>query len=118
MLEVELDAFSGRPNPRWELTPAQATEFLDRIRKLRPIHDHPMQGEGLGYRGFVVRPEGEPVGGFDQLKVYHGTVLMRFGGRAEVFDDSDRGLERWMLDTGRGQVPESVLTYVQSEIER
>src|SRR5215469_1872871 len=39
MLEVELDAFSGQPNPRWDLTSVQAEEFRARLRELRPLQD-------------------------------------------------------------------------------
>jgi hypothetical protein len=35
-LQIELDAFSGLPNSRWELTGAQAAEFLGLLRALRP----------------------------------------------------------------------------------
>ena len=119
MLDVELDAFSGRPNPRWELTTAQAAEFWDRIRRLRPtIQDGQVRGEGLGYRGFVVRPTGEPVGGFDHVTLYRGTVLVQVRDRTERFSDPNRGLERWLLDSARGQVSESVLSHIQPEIGR
>src|SRR4029077_12855271 len=33
-LQVELDAFSGQPNPRWELTADESAEFLAQFQKL------------------------------------------------------------------------------------
>jgi hypothetical protein len=116
-LQVELDAFSGRPNPRWELTDTQAAEFLARLRSLQPTKDSHRANEGLGYRGFVVRAKSEPVDGFDQIRLYRETVLARHGDRDETLNDPGRILERWLLDLARGHVPESVLLYVQSEIE-
>jgi hypothetical protein len=117
-MEVELDAFSGRPNPRWELTDTQAAEFLARLRALRSTKDSNFGNEGLGYRGFIVRMRREPVDGFDQVRLYRGTVLVRHGDRAETLSDPGRILERWLLDSARGHVPESALLYVQSEIAR
>jgi hypothetical protein len=117
-LEIELDAFSGRPNPRWELTGTQAAEFLARLRALRPTQEGQFGGEGLGYRGFVVRAKGEQVDGFDEVRLYRGTVLARHGDRTETFSDPDRILERWLLDSARGHVSETVLRNIQSEIGR
>ena len=77
LLEIELDAFSGRPNPRWELTGAQAAEFLARLRALRPTQGRDFVVEDLGYRGFIVRAKGEPVDGFDEVRLYRGTFFAR-----------------------------------------
>jgi hypothetical protein len=49
-LQIELDAFSGLPNPRWELSEAQAAEFLTQLRALRPAQDRAGTNDGLGYR--------------------------------------------------------------------
>lgn len=51
---VELDLFSGRPNPRWELDARGRDHLAQLQRRLRPARagaDPP----GLGYRGFVWR---------------------------------------------------------------
>jgi hypothetical protein len=118
LLEIELDAFSGRPNPRWELTGEQAAEFLTRLRALRPTLRSHFEEGGLGYRGFIVRAKGEPLGGFDEVRLYRGTVLARYGGRTDTFSDAERILERWLLNSARGHVDGSVLQYVQGEIGR
>ncbi|MFB9429505.1 hypothetical protein [Streptoalloteichus tenebrarius] len=49
---VELDVFSGRPNPRWELSSEQARQLADRLkgRDLSP----PLELDQLGFRQFVV----------------------------------------------------------------
>jgi hypothetical protein len=117
-LQIELDAFSGRPNPRWELTGTQAAEFLTLLRALRPAHGSHSMADGLGYRGFIVSANDGPVGGYDDIRLYRGTVLARRGGRTETFSDPERVLERWLLGSARGHVAESVLQYIQSEIGR
>jgi len=117
-LQIELDAFSGRPNPRWELTGAQAAEFLTLLRALPPAQGRHLTAEGLGYRGFVVSANDGQVNGYDDIRVYRGTVLSRRGDRAETFSDPERILERWLLRSARGHVDEPVLQYIQSEIGR
>jgi hypothetical protein len=115
-LQVELDAFSGRPNPSWELTGAQAADFVARLRALQPVPEARPSGDGLGYRGFIVRATSEPIDGYDEVTLYRGTVLARQGSRTTAFIDRDRTLERQLLDSARGHVPEPVLQYVASEI--
>jgi hypothetical protein len=118
ILEVELDAFSGRPNPRWELTGTQAAEFLARLHALQPTRANQFGSEGLGYRGFVVRTTAEAANDFDEVRLYRGTVFMRHRDRVEAYSDPQRTLERWLLDSARGHVTQSVLAYIQSELER
>jgi hypothetical protein len=117
-LQIELDAFSGRPNPRWELTGAQAAEFLTLLRALPPAQGSHFTAEGLGYRGFVVSANDGQVNGYDDIRVYRGTVLSRRGNRAETFSDPERILEHWLLRSARSHVDEPVLQYIQSEIGR
>jgi hypothetical protein len=117
-LQIEMDAFSGRPNPRWELTAAQAAEFIRRLRALQSPGGNAAAHEGLGYRGFIVTANGGKVDGYDEVRLYRGTILKRHGDRAEAFRDPSRGLERWLLDSARGHVAESIRQYVRGEIER
>jgi hypothetical protein len=115
-LQIELDAFSGLPNPRWELPATQAAEFLTLLRALKRADGAHGSGDGLGYRGFVVRPNGDPLEGYDEIRVYRGTVTARRGDRTDSFDDSGLVLERWLVRTAKTHVAEPVLQYVESEI--
>ncbi len=58
MLEVELDIFSGMPNPRWILSTRDEHELLDRLTA-DPGQVSPAATEdeqfSLGYRGLIVR---------------------------------------------------------------
>lgn len=58
MLEVELDIFSGMPNPKWILSEQEEKELLDRIiaepTQISPTHTLDEQFS-LGYRGLLVR---------------------------------------------------------------
>ena len=117
-LLVELDAFSGRPNPRWELSGRQATDFAVRLRALPPARDAQLDQDGLGYRGFIVRAAEGSLDGYDELRLYRGTVVARQGSGAKAFSDPERILERQLLDSARGRVPDAVLEYIEGEIKR
>ena len=52
-VEVELDIFSGRPNPKWNLSGLRVRQLEERLEGLEPVQaDEP---HALGYRGFVIR---------------------------------------------------------------
>jgi hypothetical protein len=50
---VELDIFSGRPNPRWQLDEQAATTLRRLHENLWPIQSRAPEPPGLGYRGFI-----------------------------------------------------------------
>jgi hypothetical protein len=116
-VQVELDAFSGRPNPRWDLSREQGTEFQKRLHALKSQGGASV-GDGLGYRGFVVRPNGGPGDGYDEVRLYRGVVVIHRGEHLETLSDPGRGLEQWLADSARGHVDERVLHYILSEIAR
>jgi len=114
-LQVELDAFSGRPNPHWELTGREATEFAARLRKLAPSAVAPMS-DGLGYRGFIVRGSADLPGDFREVRLLRGAVTVAREDKVVAYSDPDRSLELWLLDTARPHVDEAVVQYVGREI--
>lgn len=58
MLQVELDIFSGNPNPKWVLADREEQELIDRLtaepEQVSPAYTVEEQF-GLGYRGLIVR---------------------------------------------------------------
>jgi hypothetical protein len=58
MLEIELDIFSGMPNPTWTLSGAEEDELIERVMadpaQLSPVATEDEQFS-LGYRGVLVR---------------------------------------------------------------
>jgi hypothetical protein len=119
LLTVELDVFSGQPNPRWELTDDQASEFVTILRRLpttQASQASQASPEGLGYRGFVLRPGNKSGESFDEIRVYRGLAVTRHVGRADVFSDRERLLERWLAGSARGHVSDSVLSLIEREI--
>jgi len=55
---VELDVFSGRPNPTWHLDQSRARELGEQHRRLAATAEQPPEPPGLGYRGFMYRLDG------------------------------------------------------------
>jgi hypothetical protein len=85
---VELDIFSGRPNPRWELDEQTYKELLRLQSRLKPARQAAPEPPGLGYRGFQYADEGGPV------RAYHGFVVTSGG----VFEDSLFTIELYLLE--------------------
>jgi hypothetical protein len=100
-VEVELDVFSGRPNPRWTLMAGRAEEVRELLRDLEPA-DRP-QPSGLGYRGFVL------TSGEAKASVFRGVVsVMRHDDMAHFRDK--HGLEQHLLRQARDHGYDEVLT--------
>jgi hypothetical protein len=89
---VELDLYSGRPNPRWRLDDETRRTFHRLVADLAPTTAPPATLPGLGYRGFVVTD------GDQTYRIFGGLVATG----DSVLADSGRTLERWLL----GGLPE------------
>lgn len=94
---VELDVFSGRPNPSWTLTHTQGVRLRQLLRAARDLPARHKRGPaaepGLGYRGLILR-----------ISVGATTETWHVGrGAAEVdgqvYPDDGRHIERYVLDT-------------------
>jgi hypothetical protein len=93
---VQLDVFSGRPNPSWELSPSESGELLKQLSLLTevdknnaPFHDN------LGYRGFIIsfQEDGSTKPPPNVYRVYKGFVLMN----GKVYSDSSY-IEKQLLE--------------------
>jgi hypothetical protein len=87
-MPVELDVFSGRPNPRWELDEPSSRKLRELQSRLTRAREAPAEPPGLGYRGFVYSDAG------GQVRVYRGYVRTA---RAFLADPSF-SIERYLLD--------------------
>lgn len=85
---VELDVFSGRPNPRWELDEPSTKKLRHLHSRLTATRQTPAEPPGLGYRGFLYS-DGKGV-----VRAYRGYVRSSRG----VFADPSFGIERFLLD--------------------
>jgi hypothetical protein len=114
-VEVELDIFSGNPNPAWILSDVDGRTFLERVDALPVTSARELSGN-LGYRGFVVEISGEA----DNMRVQVQNGIVRVSSStAEIFrTDRNRDLERWLLQSGKPFLDSKLLRIVESEFQR
>ncbi len=68
---VELDIFSGRPNPRWLLRHGDDGLLREVHQRLAPAIGPAPEPPGLGYRGFTYKLDGTP------WRAYRGYISTR-----------------------------------------
>jgi hypothetical protein len=101
--EVQLDVFSGRPNPRWTLSGEPLRELERRLEGLPETEERP-EPPGLGYRGFVIGRKGRV-----QLRAFGSVVTITREGATSAFKD-ERGLEEHLLEQAREHGYSELLT--------
>jgi len=112
-VEVELDLFSGMPNPTWVLTDAEADSFVKRLSAAPPGPATELSGN-LGYRGFIVQvTQGAET---HSIHLQAGTVQISKGATKAHAKDMNRELERWLLNTGKPHLKSEILQVVEREI--
>ncbi|MFM2313882.1 MAG: hypothetical protein RLZZ04_3158 [Cyanobacteriota bacterium] len=111
---VELDVFSGQPNPTWNLSASQCAEIEQHIGELPETAGESLQSPpALGYRGLIIHYEDQQ-GVRESIRVYRGIVQ---SGRLQ-FRDADRKIEKWLLNTGHSLVDSNIQRYLQTELTR
>jgi len=86
---VEIDIFSGRPNPRWLLSEAETARLTRLLRTLESATGEPPDPPGLGYRGFRLHDSNGSA-----WSAYRGFVHSPDG----LLADPDRRVERFLLE--------------------
>ena len=87
-MRIELDVFSGRPNPRWELDESQSRELLQIQERLELSRSESAQPPALGYRGFLYSDASGPV------RAYRGHVKTRDA----LYADPSLRTEHYLLE--------------------
>ena len=93
--KVELDVFSGRVNPSWDLPAKDASELARRLAGLPSVARPPAE-PGLGYRGFVISSPDRIV------RVYQGVVTVSENGVTHHYRDVGQ-LESWLAEQARAR---------------
>lgn len=115
-MQVEIDLFSGRPNPVWELTAAEVPALRARLEAL-PAGAPAALPDRLGYRGLRAGPlEAQPApeepaaaNPIIALEAGGGVIkATRRDGTAVHLRDTGRSVECWLLRVAQGRVEESV----------
>lgn len=98
---VEVDLYSGRPNPIFALSSEATGEFFRRFAALPPASGAVgVREEGLGYRGLRLT-QALPEASVAEIRVLNGTVAIReVEGTERLLADPRRELERWLVGLG------------------
>ena len=110
--EVELDIFSGMPNPTWVLTNAEVDTFVKQLAALPRTSARELSGN-LGYRGFIVQVTQET--DTQLIRIQTGLVHLSTDATNVYVSDEDRKLERWLLNTGKPHLKNEIFQVVERE---
>jgi hypothetical protein len=111
--EVELDIFSGMPNPRWNLSQPEADSFVHQLANLQRIARGDLHGN-LGYRGFIVQLKSGSAA--QSIRIQSGIVEISSDSTIVYADDAGRRTERWLLDTGKLYLRADIFQLVEHEL--
>ena len=89
-MTVELDVFSGRPNPQWALTEQETARVEELLRDL-PSEPGASTESALGFRGFILSD------GKRRVTVGGGFVRFEEGADKPVRRDAN-GLEKYLRE--------------------
>ncbi len=98
-IEVELNIFSGRPNPRWELSESQVDELKPKMRMLLPTAT-PKTTMQLGYRGVVIVNLSKTPDLPELIYAYKGVLTIMDRDMTNYYEDTNN-LEEWLLNQAR-----------------
>jgi len=90
-VRVELDVFSGLPNPTWELALPDVTDIVAKIGSL-PRADVRVAVPDLGYRGFLLSTSD------DEIRVFRGYLIRNERGQTRTYRDTENIEERLATD--------------------
>ena len=88
---IELDVFSGRPNPSWEPGPPEQAKLLQLLRSNDVVAGRPEAPPGLGYRGFIVKIGSNAEE--DVLRVGGGAIERQ----GKYYRDEGRAVEKYLI---------------------
>jgi len=112
---VEVDLYSGRPNPAWSLTPEEVAQLVKGVNGLAPA-DEVEPPSRLGFRGLRFRLY---AGGREIASAESFDGHLRFQDPAGPRHLADPGgeVERWLLATGQGKIESQVYEALRNEAE-
>lgn len=109
-ISVQMDVFSGRPNPSWEPDAAESGEILKKLSLLIKVDtSSAVFPDDLGYRGFVIsiRDEDSKTAAPTVYRICNGFVLKN----GDVFSDNsllEKQLMKQAVSEGFGDIIESL----------
>ena len=118
-MNVELNIFSGNPNPEWNLSTNQVSELLTKISSLNYTERSPVD-KGLGYNGFtILRTEKSADSQWPKgIEVKDGIIYVYYDNdRYAHLIDPERTIELWLLNTAPNSVSNMLLKKIENDIK-
>lgn len=111
---VELDIFSGRPNPAWPLDAGEAQTVNALLAALpEPVPGPQSADEPLGYRGFHIT---DPA--LDRIVTVRGTtVVVRTAGAAGTAIDGQAHLEQALVEIAHARLDPDTYEFLLSQLK-
>lgn len=114
--QVELDIFSGLPNPEWPMSEDESQIFNEMLEACPEIYQTEMS-EDLGYRGFVVHTKQLPNSTeLAAIRIRDGVVSVSKGGVESYCQDVDKKIETWLLEQSRQFVDKDLQDIVEASL--
>ncbi len=118
---VEVDVFSGVPNPKWTLDADSAARLATLVSHLTPAPDGTASSDpDLGFRGFVVRGleltsvSGSP-GTDATLRVRGNEVVATIGGQQRLLTDAAHEIYTMLRDLAQDHVPSDIASHIPAD---
>jgi len=115
---VTLDMYSGRPNPSWELSEAEAKKLAKLLAKKRTLSTSasPSTTGRLGYRGIIVSSPGDGLVP-KSMRSFDG-ILEIAAPEIPNFIDHNSDIESFLIGTAGKALIDDELQYAQQEIQK
>jgi hypothetical protein len=114
-MDVELDIYSGRENPRVALPAAEAAAFAAALAALPPAAP-PGEEEPLGYRGLIVISPSPEIA---SARLWRGRVAIADrAGSVTWREDSGRALERRLVEAVTPSLDPALAAYLREAASR
>ena len=114
--KVELDIFSGVPNPTWVLSIPEASDLTRRISRLDPTEAAGQRPDDLGYRGFIVQIAAGSSATARTIRARHGIVEVADSTGTAYYRDPQRQIELWLLATAHPSLDDRLTAEIVEEI--
>lgn len=111
---VEMDIFSGQPNPTWSLSDPELTTFITAVNDL-PVVQPVLAPEHLGYRGFNVHLD--QGGNKTTYHIYNGFIRISSSNEISFRRDYTNTIELRLLETGRPYISSEIYEMVRNTIQ-
>ena len=112
--QVELDVFSGRPNPSWALSDIERATFIKLAAGLATTAEQAYPGR-LGYRGMMVSLRND-AGGELIWRVWGHVAQRTSGATTAYYGDPQQRLQKWLLQAGQPHLAADLFETVQADV--